>query len=54
MAARTLAELPFAAGAVYLGDTFVRHQYLPLIGIAVAGLLLTASALYMLHRRIGR
>ena len=53
IAARALAELPFAVGTVYLGDTFLRRQYLPLIGIAVAGFLLTAGALYLLHRRIG-
>ena len=53
MAARALAESPFAVGTVYLGDTFLRRQYLPLIGIAVAGFLLTAVALYLLHRHIG-
>jgi uncharacterized membrane protein YdjX (TVP38/TMEM64 family) len=53
LAARALAEVPFAVGTVYLGDTFVRRQYLPLIAIAAAGLLVTAGALYLLHRRIG-
>jgi uncharacterized membrane protein YdjX (TVP38/TMEM64 family) len=54
LAARALAEVPFAVGTVFLGDTFVRRQYLPLVGIALAGLILISAALYVLHRRIDR
>jgi uncharacterized membrane protein YdjX (TVP38/TMEM64 family) len=54
LAARALAEVPFAIGTVYLGDTFVRRQYLPLVAMAVAGLIFSALALYLLHRRIDR
>lgn len=54
LGARAIAELPFAIGVVYLGDTFVQRQLLPLIAIAVGGLLLSAAALYLLHRRVGR
>jgi uncharacterized membrane protein YdjX (TVP38/TMEM64 family) len=51
LAARALAEVPFAAGAVYLGDSFVRRQYVPLAAIAIGGALASAAALYLLHRR---
>jgi hypothetical protein len=51
---RAIAEVPFAAGAVYLGDTFVRRQYLPLLAIAVGGLALSAVAIHLLHRRLER
>jgi uncharacterized membrane protein YdjX (TVP38/TMEM64 family) len=52
LAARAIAELPFAVGAVYLGDSFVRGQYLLLMVIATVGLALSAVALYVLRRRI--
>jgi uncharacterized membrane protein YdjX (TVP38/TMEM64 family) len=54
MGARAIAELPFAVGAVYLGDTFVRRQYVPLTAIAVGGVLLSAAAVYFLHKRMER
>jgi uncharacterized membrane protein YdjX (TVP38/TMEM64 family) len=54
LAARAIAELPFAVGAVYLGDSFVRRQYVPLVAIAVGGVALTAGALYLLHKRMER
>ena len=50
-AALALAELPFALGAVYLGESFIRRD-LPLVaGIGVAGLLLTLLAVRALRRR---
>jgi len=52
MAARAIAEIPFAVAAVYLGDTFLRRQFVPLIAIAVGGILFSAAALYFLHRRL--
>jgi len=54
LGARAIAELPFAVGAVYLGDTFVRRQYVPLMAIAIGGILFSAAALYFLHRRLDR
>jgi uncharacterized membrane protein YdjX (TVP38/TMEM64 family) len=54
LGARAIAEVPFAVGAVYLGDTFVRRQYLPLMAIALGGILLSAAAIHLLHRRLDR
>ena len=54
LAARAIAEIPFAVGAVYLGDSFVRRQYFLLIIIATFGIALSVVALYFLHRRIDR
>lgn len=44
-----LAELPFALGAVYLGDSFVHRNYLLFIAIGLAGVLATAIAFRRLH-----
>ncbi len=52
LGARALAEVPFAIAAVYLGETFLRRQYIPLIGIAVGGIVFSGLALYLLHKRI--
>ena len=52
MGARALAEIPFAIGVVFLGDSFLRRQYLPLTLIAVGGVVLSGLALYLLHKRI--
>jgi uncharacterized membrane protein YdjX (TVP38/TMEM64 family) len=41
LAALALAELPFAAGAVYLGDSFVRGDHR---GLALSGLALIAAS----------
>ena len=54
MAARAVAEAPFAVGAVLLGDTFVHGQYGALVAVGVTGLLISAVALYMLHLRVSR
>ena len=54
LAARALAEIPFAVGAVYLGDSFVRRQYGLLAAIAVAGVALSTVAIVLLHRRLER
>lgn len=54
LGARAIAEVPFAVGAVYLGDSFVRRQQGPLLLIAIGGVALSATALYFLHRRIDR
>ncbi|HKY63105.1 MAG TPA: VTT domain-containing protein [bacterium] len=54
LGARALAEVPFAIAAVYLGESFLRRQYLPVIAIAIGGILFSGLALYFLHRRIDR
>lgn len=52
LAARALAEVPFAIGAVYLGDSFLRRQYGLLVAIALAGVALSGLALAWLHRKV--
>ncbi len=52
MGARAIAEVPFAVGAVYLGDTLVRGQHAALLAIALAGVALSAAALYLLRRGV--
>ena len=54
LGARALAEVPFAIGAVYLGDSFVRRQYGQLAVLAVAAVLLSAIAIVLLQRRLAR
>ncbi len=44
-----MAELPFAAGAVYLGDSFVRRNYLLFVAIGLTGVLVTALAFRRFH-----
>jgi uncharacterized membrane protein YdjX (TVP38/TMEM64 family) len=53
LAALALAELPFAVGAVYLGESFVRGDYALLVGLGIAGIAFSATAFHHLHRRIG-
>jgi Uncharacterized conserved protein len=52
IAAAAIGELPFAVAAVYLGESFMRRQYLPLTAIALGGIVFSAAALYFLHKRI--
>jgi uncharacterized membrane protein YdjX (TVP38/TMEM64 family) len=52
LGARAVAEVPFAIGTVYLGDTFVRREHALLVAIALAGVAFSSAALYLLHRRI--
>lgn len=52
LGARALAEVPFAIAAVFLGETFLKRQYLPLIGIALGGIAFSGLALYFLHKRL--
>ena len=53
LSARAIAEVPFAFAAVYLGDAFVKRQYLPLILVSAASLIFSGTAIYLLHKRIG-
>jgi len=48
-AALALAEVPYALGAVYLGASFLERRILPLVALGVAGVLLSAWAVYRLH-----
>ena len=41
-----IAELPFAIGAVYLGDAFIKREVLPLLTIGAGGVLLSVIAYY--------
>lgn len=50
--ALAIAELPFAIGAVYLGEGFLRRDYTLLIGFGIAGILFSTFAFYRLHRRL--
>jgi uncharacterized membrane protein YdjX (TVP38/TMEM64 family) len=52
-AALALAEVPYALGAVYLGTSFLERRILPLVMLGVAGVLLSAWAVYRLHNRYG-
>lgn len=52
LGAIAIAELPFAIGTVYLSDSFIRQQYILLIGIGVCGVCLMAIAFYFFHKRL--
>jgi uncharacterized membrane protein YdjX (TVP38/TMEM64 family) len=51
VAALAIAELPFAAGAVSLGKSFIRRDWPALVGVGIAGVALTAWAVTAWHRR---
>jgi uncharacterized membrane protein YdjX (TVP38/TMEM64 family) len=53
LAVQALAELPYAAGAVLLGDGFLRRQYALMIGLGLLGIGAFTWAAARLHRRIG-
>ena len=46
-----LAELPFAIGAVYLGESFLERDYAVLIGLGLAGVTLSWIAFRLVHER---
>lgn len=50
--ALAIAELPFAIGAVYLGESFVRRDYVLLLAIGLAGIAFSTLAFRSLHRRV--
>jgi uncharacterized membrane protein YdjX (TVP38/TMEM64 family) len=52
LAALAIAELPYAIGAVYLGDSFVHRNYVLLLALGVAGALASAVAIRSLRRRV--
>ena len=49
-----LAELPYAVGTVYLGESLLARRTLPFLLVGLLGIGLGAGALYALHRRLGR
>ena len=53
LAALALAELPYAVGTVYLGESFVRGDYALLVGLGAVGIAGIATAFHHLHRRLG-
>lgn len=50
--ALALAELPFAAGAIYLGWSFLRGSYVLLLLAGALGIGISAAALHHFHKRI--
>ncbi|MFO1393035.1 MAG: VTT domain-containing protein [Steroidobacteraceae bacterium] len=52
VSALALAELPFAVGAVMLGDGVVNRQIGWLVGFGLTGAALSLCALWVLHRRL--
>lgn len=53
LGALAIAELPFAVGAVYLGDSFLQRNEFLMIALGVAGILVTLVAAMIFHRRFG-
>ncbi len=47
-----LSELPYAAGTVFLGESFVKRQVLPFIVLGALGVLLSGWAYARLHRKL--
>ena len=45
-------ELPFAFGTVWLGESFIRQEVLPVLLIGAAAAAFSATAYWLLHRRI--
>lgn len=54
LSALALAELPFAAGAVYLGRSFLDRNYVMMLGFGVAGIFLMVVAVAAWHHRQSR
>jgi uncharacterized membrane protein YdjX (TVP38/TMEM64 family) len=54
LAALALAELPFAAGSVYLGESFIRGDYRGLAGLGLTMIALSVAAVSAWHRANGR
>lgn len=52
LAALSLAELPFAIGAVYLSEGFIERDYALLIGIGLAGLAFSMAAFRLFRHRL--
>lgn len=53
LAALALGELPYAVGAVYLGESFVQRNAILFVAVLLAGAILLAASWRILRRRIG-
>jgi uncharacterized membrane protein YdjX (TVP38/TMEM64 family) len=53
-AALALAELPFAIGTVWVGESILRREGGWLIGLGLLAAVASGYALYLLHRALGR
>jgi uncharacterized membrane protein YdjX (TVP38/TMEM64 family) len=49
VAALMVAELPFAIGAAYLGESFLRRDLFMIIALGIAGVLVTLAAASLFH-----
>lgn len=54
VAALALAELPFAIGTVWVGESILQREGGWLIGLGVAAAVTSGYALYVLHKTLGR
>ena len=54
LTALALAELPFAIGTVWVGESILQREGGWLIGLGVAAMVISGYALYLLHKRLGR
>jgi len=54
LTALALAELPFAIGTVWAGESILQREGGWLIGLGVAAVAISGYALYLLHKTIGR
>ncbi len=53
LTALALAELPYAIGTVWVGESILQRQGGWLVGLGVAAAAISGYALYLLHRRLG-
>ncbi|HEX6670394.1 MAG TPA: VTT domain-containing protein [Gemmatimonadales bacterium] len=53
LTALALAEIPYAAGAVFLGISFVERRLIPLLALGVVGVALSVLAYRAFHRGDG-
>ena len=54
LTALALAELPFAIGTVWVGESILQREGGWLIGLGVAAMVISGYALYLLHKKLGR
>ena len=52
--ALALAELPFAIGTVWVGESILQREGAWLVGLGVLAAIASGYALYLLHRALGR
>ena len=54
LTALALAELPFAIGTVWVGESILQREGGWLIGLGVAAMVISGYVLYLLHKKLGR